>query len=114
MIKCSGRTGEGLKTYGHRVVRYSAADAGEVLTYCRSLNLAVGAYEAVRAKLPGARLRAGTSRLRLACVVVLRLRLWLLLLLLLLLYLQRLPLHTSAALAHVYAVGRIGRVGLSF
>jgi hypothetical protein len=47
---------EGLKTYGHRVVRYSAADAGEVLAYCRGVDLAIGAYEAACAKLPGARL----------------------------------------------------------
>jgi hypothetical protein len=47
---------EGLKSYGHRVVRYSAADAGEVLAYCRGVDLAIGAYEAACAKLPGARL----------------------------------------------------------
>jgi hypothetical protein len=29
---------------GHHVVRYSAADAGEVLAYCRGVDLAIGAY----------------------------------------------------------------------
>jgi hypothetical protein len=47
---------EGLKGYGHRVVQYSTADAGEVLAYCRGVDLAIGAYEAACAKLPGARL----------------------------------------------------------
>ena len=46
----------GAKTYGHRVVWYSSADAGEVLAYCRGVDLAIGAYEAACAKLPGARL----------------------------------------------------------
>lgn len=47
---------EGLKSYGHRVVRYISTDAGDVLAYCRGVDLAVGAYEAACAKLPGARL----------------------------------------------------------
>jgi hypothetical protein len=47
---------EGLKDYGHRVVQYGPTDAGEVLAYCRGVDLAVGAYEAACAKLPGARL----------------------------------------------------------
>jgi hypothetical protein len=47
---------EALKTYGHHVVRYSSADAGEVLAYCRGVDLAIGAYEAACARLPGARL----------------------------------------------------------
>jgi hypothetical protein len=47
---------EGLKCYGHRVVRYTAADAGEVLACCRGVDLAIGANEAACAKLPGARL----------------------------------------------------------
>jgi hypothetical protein len=47
---------EGLKNYGHHVVRYSAADAGEVLAYCRGVDVAIGAYEAACAKLPGTRL----------------------------------------------------------
>ena len=50
---------EGLKSYGHRVVRYSSSDAGEVLAYCRGVDLAIGAYEAACAKLPGAGLRFG-------------------------------------------------------
>jgi hypothetical protein len=45
-----------LKGYGFRVVQYASHDSGEVLAYCRSVDLAVGAYEAARAKLPGARL----------------------------------------------------------
>jgi hypothetical protein len=47
---------EGLKSYGHRVVRYSSSDAGEVLAFFRGVDLAIGAYEAACAKLPGARL----------------------------------------------------------
>jgi hypothetical protein len=47
---------EGLKSYGHRVVRYTAADAGEVLAFCRGVDLAIGAYEAACARLPGPRL----------------------------------------------------------
>jgi len=43
---------EELETYGHRVVRYSSADSGEVLAYCRSIDLAVETYEATRAKPP--------------------------------------------------------------
>jgi hypothetical protein len=37
MPDASARPWEGLKTYGHRVVRYSSADAGEVLAYCALL-----------------------------------------------------------------------------
>ena len=44
------------ESYGHRVVRYSWAGAGEVLAYCRGVDLAIGSYEAACAKLPGARL----------------------------------------------------------
>jgi hypothetical protein len=33
----------GLKSYGHRVVQYSSSDAGEVLAYCRGVDLAIGA-----------------------------------------------------------------------
>jgi hypothetical protein len=47
---------KGLKDFGHHVVRYGSADSGEVLAYCRSVDLAIGAYEAACAKLPGARL----------------------------------------------------------
>lgn len=65
---------EVLKDYGHRVARYGPGDAGEVLAYCQGVDLAVGAYEADLATLPGARLavrwgclrRAGTFTTRLS------------------------------------------------
>jgi hypothetical protein len=47
---------EVLKGYGFRIVQYALPDSGEVLAYCRGIDLAIGAYEAARAKLPGARL----------------------------------------------------------
>lgn len=42
--------------FGHKVVLYHGPDAGTVIAYCESLQLAVGAYDAALKEYPGRRL----------------------------------------------------------